>query len=141
MHITCVCTGNTCRSPMAEGIARKLISEKYPGKDICVSSAGIATYNGAPASQHAIDVCAEIGIDISAHRSQRLNPEIAAKTDLFAVMTGSHRAVLLQCGIPEDKIAVLGDGISDPYGGDEEEYRVCREQIADAVGRLMEEIR
>ena len=141
MHITFVCTGNTCRSPMAEGIARKLISEKYLGKDICVSSAGIATYNGAPASQHAIDVCAEIGIDISAHRSQRLNPEIAAKTDLFAVMTGSHRAVLLQCGIPEDKIAVLGDGISDPYGGDEEEYRECREQIADAVGRLMEEIR
>lgn len=140
MHITFICSGNTCRSPMAEGIARKLLTEKHPDIEITVSSAGLATYNGAPASQHSIDVCREIGIDLTAHRSQRLNPEIAEKTDLFAVMTDSHRQILLQCGIPEGKIAVLGEGIADPYGGDEDEYRECRDQIFRAVETLIETV-
>ena len=139
MHITFICTGNTCRSPMAEGIARKVIEEKYPDSGITVSSAGLSTYNGAPASQHSIDVCREIGIDLSAHRSQRLNPEIAENTDLFAVMTAGHAQILKQCGIPEDRIALLGD-ISDPYGGSEEEYRACREQIFTGVRKLLEAV-
>ena len=136
MHITFICTGNTCRSPMAEGIARRMIRENCPDSGITVASAGLATYNGAPASQHAIDVCGEIGIDLTNHRSQRLNPEIAEKTDRFAVMTESHRRILLQCGIPDDKIAVLGD-ISDPYGGDEDEYRACRDQLLHEVDGLL----
>ena len=88
--------------------------------------------------QKAIDVCREIGIDISAHRSQRLNPEIAEKTDLFAVMTPSHKSFLLSCGIPAEKIAVLGD-IPDPYGGDEDEYRNCRDQIDREVQTLLKD--
>ena len=136
MHITFICTGNTCRSPMAEGIAREIISKKYPDSGITVSSAGVATCNGAPASQHSIDVCAEIGIDISSHRSQKLNPEIIEKTDLFAVMTQSHKYYMMPWGIPAEKIVVLGD-ISDPYGGDEDEYSACREQIYCAVEALL----
>ena len=112
MHITFICTGNTCRSPMAEGIARQLIAEKNRDKEITVSSAGLGTYNGSPASQHSIDVCREIGIDLTSHRTQRLNQEIADKTDLFAVMTESHRLALLYYGIPEEKIAVLGDSVN-----------------------------
>ena len=96
----------------------------------------MATCNGAPASQHSIDVCAEIGIDISSHRSQKLNPEIIEKTDLFAVMTQSHKYYMMPWGIPAEKIVVLGD-ISDPYGGDEDEYRACREQIYCAVEALL----
>ena len=140
MHITFICTGNTCRSPMAEGIARKIIEEKYPASGITVSSAGLATYNGAPASQHSIDVCGEIGIDLTSHRSQRLNPEIAEKTDLFAVMTGSHKNYLLSCGIPGDKITVPDGEIADPYGGDKEEYRACRDQIYRAAEKLLEDV-
>ena len=136
MHITFICTGNTCRSPMAEGIARRMIRENCPDSGITVASAGLATYNGAPASQHAIDVCGEIGIDLTNHRSQRLNPEIAEKTDLFAVMTQSHKYYMMPWGIPAEKIVVLGD-ISDPYGGDEDEYRACREQIYCAVEALL----
>ena len=139
MHITFVCTGNTCRSPMAEGIARDMISKRYPDSGITVSSAGLAAYNGAPASQHSIDVCREIGIDISAHRSQRLNPEIIQNTDLFAVMTLSHMYCMLQWGIPADKIVVLGN-ISDPYGGDEDEYRACRNQIYREVESLLRKV-
>ena len=138
MHITFICTGNTCRSPMAEGIAREIVRRDCPDSGITVSSAGLAAYNGAPASQHSIDVCREIGIDISAHRSQRLNPEIAEKTDLFAVMTPSHKSFLLSCGIPAEKIAVLGD-IPDPYGGDEDEYRNCRDQIDREVQTLLKD--
>ena len=62
---------------MAEGIARKLIHETYPDCGIEVSSAGLNTFNGSPASQNAIDVCREIGVDLMFHRSQRLNAEIA----------------------------------------------------------------
>ncbi len=140
MHITFICTGNTCRSPMAEGIARELLQKKYADSPITVSSAGLAAYNGSPASGHAIDVCGEIGIDIASHRSQRLNPEIAAKTDLFAVMTKAHAQILRQCGIPAERIAVPDSEICDPYGGGEEEYRECRDQIADAVKKLLEGI-
>lgn len=137
MHITFICTGNTCRSPMAEGIARKIAAEKYPDQDWTFSSAGLAAFNGSPASRHSIDVCGERGIDLSAHRSQRLNPEIAAKTDLFAVMTAGHAQILRQCGIPAEKIAVPDGEIPDPYGGDEEEYRDCRDEITRAVEKLL----
>ena len=139
MHITFICTGNTCRSPMAEGIAREIVRRDCPDSGITVSSAGLAAYNGAPASQHSIDVCREIGIDISAHRSQRLNPEIIQNTDLFAVMTLSHMYCMLQWGIPADKIVVLGN-ISDPYGGDEDEYRACRNQIYREVESLLRKV-
>ncbi len=140
MHITFICTGNTCRSPMAEGIARELIRKRYPDSRITVSSAGLSTFNGIPASQHSVDVCEEIGIDISAHRSQRLNPEIASDTDLFAVMTRSHAQILEQYGIPREKTAVLGGEISDPFGGDEETYRGCRDEIREAVDQLLQNV-
>ena len=136
MHITFICTGNTCRSPMAEGIARGIIAEKYPGKGITVSSAGLSAFNGEPASQHAIDVCREKGIDLTGHRSRRLNPEIAEKTDIFAVMTQQHRYFLLRLGIPDHKIRVLGD-IPDPFGGSEEDYRQCRDRIYSETEKLL----
>ena len=137
MHITFICTGNTCRSPMAEGIARKNIETNYPDSGVTVSSAGLNTFNGSPASQHAIDVCREIGIDLMNHRSRRINQEIADSTDLFAVMTENHAAFLRQCGIPSDRIVVLGEGIPDPFGGDIDVYRECRDEIYAAVSRLL----
>lgn len=140
MHITFICTGNTCRSPMAEGIAKKIIAEKYPDSGVTVSSAGLNTFNGSPASQHSIDVCREIGIDLDGHRSRRINQEIADTTDLFAVMTVSHARYLRCCGIPRSKIAILDEGIPDPYGGDEYDYRRCREAIYDAVEALLDSL-
>ena len=122
---------------MAEGIARKIIDEQYPDSGITVSSAGLHTFNGSPASQHAIDACREIGIDLINHRSRRMNPEIADNTDLFAVMTENHAAFLRQCGIPSDRIVVLGEGIPDPFGGSLAIYRECRDAIADAVETLL----
>jgi Protein-tyrosine-phosphatase len=140
MHITFICTGNTCRSPMAEGIARKIASEKWKDSNLTFSSAGLATYNGAPASQHSIDVCREIGIDLTPHRSQRLNPEILEKTGLFAVLSPEHAAILQYFGVSGDRIVLLGGGIPDPYGGDEDLYRSCRDEIYKAVQKLLEDI-
>ena len=140
MHITFICTGNTCRSPMAEGIARKIIAEHYPDSGITVSSAGIAAQCGSPASAHSIDVCREIGVDLSAHRSQRLNPEILEKTGLFAVLSPEHAAILQYFGVSGDRIVLLGGGIPDPYGGDEDLYRSCRDEIYKAVQKLLEDI-
>lgn len=137
MHITFICTGNTCRSPMAEGIARKIIAEKYPEAQITLSSAGLNTFNGSPASQNSIDVCREIGIDLLEHRSRRINQEIADNTDIFAVMTQSHADFLRRCGVPSNKIELLGNGIPDPFGGDIEIYRRCRDSITNAVEGLL----
>ena len=125
---------------MAEGIARKIIHEKYPDSGITVSSAGLNTFNGSPASQHSIDACREIGIDLTAHRSRRINPEIADNTDLFAVMTPAHAGFLRQCGVSSDKIVVLGNGVPDPFGGDLEQYRACRDSLMKAVESLLAEL-
>lgn len=137
MHITFICTGNTCRSPMAEGIAKKIIAEQYPDSGITVSGAGLNTFNGSPASRNSIDACREIGIDLLNHRSRLINQEIADNTDIFAVMTESHADFLRRCGVPSDKIIVLGDGIPDPFGGDIERYRACRDSLIKAVESLL----
>ena len=122
---------------MAEGIAKKIIAEKYTQAEIKVSSAGLNALNGSPASQNAIDVCSEIGIDLLEHRSRRINREIADNTDVFAVMTRSHLDFLRRCGVDPNKIIVLGNGIPDPFGGDIEIYRKCRDSLISEVENLL----
>lgn len=137
MHITFICTGNTCRSPMAEGIAKKIIADKYNDSGITVSSAGVSASNGSAPSENSVIVCEELGIDISAHRSSSVTHDLLESTDIFAVMTKSHAEILKFYGIPEDKIVVLGGGIPDPFSGSVMIYRKCRDVIADAVDELL----
>ena len=88
-RVLLVCTGNTCRSPMAVGILRKLLEER--GIDhIQVDSAGIASYSGSPASLFAVDTCRNFGIDISQHSSRLLTREMALEADLILVMAPPH---------------------------------------------------
>ena len=136
MRITFICTGNTCRSPMAEGIARKRLQEDYPGCDVTVGSAGTGAFVGDPASPNAVAVCREIGVDISGHRSRRISRWIMEQTDLFAVMTQAHADLLRYNGVPEESVAVLGN-IPDPYGGSVTTYRLCRDRIDEEVRRLL----
>lgn len=137
MHITFICTGNTCRSPMAEGIAEKILAEKYSNCDITVSSAGVSASNGTPPSENAVIVCKEFGIDISGYKSKSLSHETISITDIFTVMTKSHAEILKLYGIPEEKITILGNGIPDPFGGNIEIYRNCRNVIIGAVEDLL----
>jgi len=139
MQILFICTGNTCRSPMAEGLFKKKTIDReitsYSG-----ASAGLCAGIGSPAAANAVDACREVGVDLSGHSSRRLDPELAGKIDWFAVMTRDHAAVLRSAGIPEEKIHVLGGGIPDPYGGDIEQYRMTRDRIDAALDALLDDL-
>src|SRR5690606_10441944 len=88
-NVLFVCTGNTCRSPMAEAIARRRFAERE-WTHVDVASAGVAAGPGSPASSHAIILAADRGLDLTAHRSQPLSPELVEWADLILAMSASH---------------------------------------------------
>ena len=138
MNLVFICTGNTCRSPMAAELMRQCL-DKQGRQDIIVESAGLSAY-GEPASSYAVQVMAEWGFDISSHISHPLTSAICEKADQFAVMSNRHASVLTtKFRIPAENIYILGGetGIPDPYGGTLEEYRRTRDSLQDAVTQLL----
>lgn len=137
MNILFVCTGNTCRSPMAEGIMKKILPEHN------ISSAGIHTVDGLSASKEAIKVSEEIDVDISSHKSRQITREMAENSDLILCMTNSHK---LMIGGVKSKVFTLGefaevfDEIGDPFGGSIDEYRACRDSIQQLLYKISERI-
>ena len=125
-QIIFICTGNTCRSPMAEGLFRAHNGEEKTG--LTAASAGLYTENGLPASANAVAAAGERGADISAHRSQQLTAEMAENAKYLVCMTGSHYDRLCEL-FPDcaDKIfTLLPEDISDPFGGSRHLSPVCR---------------
>lgn len=125
MNILFVCTGNTCRSPIAEGIMKKKIEERK--LDITVSSAGTGAFAGDTATENAVKAALFFGADISSHRSRQVNGYILDEADFIVCMTQSHKYALLPY-VPEEKLITMGE-ISDPYGMDEDVYLECAKQI------------
>lgn len=135
-----VCTGNTCRSPMAEGIFRSLAGERLGCRPdeverhgIVVASAGVAAWAGGHASGHAVEAMARMGIDLSGHESQPLTESLVRQADVILTMTASHRAAVL-AQFPEagGRVAVLDPDrrdVLDPMGGTLETYLECARQI------------
>ena len=131
-----VCTGNTCRSAMAEGILKSLVPEERRG-DVTVESAGTADLVGMPATEHAREVCLEHGIDISSHMSSGLTRTLLGRSDLVIAMTRAHgdhivsfdpasagRTFLLS------ELADSGDvDVPDPIGAPREDYESVFEMI------------
>ncbi len=140
MNILFVCTGNTCRSPMAAGIFKKIIAEKNI-KNITVSSSGLAANNSSPASSNAIEVCKKIEIDLSEHISRSIFDINLSSIDKFIVMTASHKDALLSMSVPIEKIYILGTGVLDPFGGDVKVYEQCRNHIEAALYELLDELK
>ena len=129
MKIIFVCTGNTCRSPFAEGYFNSLCI-----KDIVAISRGLST-DGIPASENSCKVAKEYGFDISGHLSKTLNSG-DLDADFIFTMTENHRDFLVTNGVDGKKVFVLGSGIPDPFGGDLETYRFCLDKIVDAIDDL-----
>ncbi|MFA6173222.1 MAG: low molecular weight protein arginine phosphatase [Kiritimatiellales bacterium] len=138
-----VCTGNTCRSPMAEGLLRSLLG---PNCGWEVSSAGVHASNGLPASTGAVTALRDQGLDISAHRSRRLTPSLVRGADLIVTMTGGHRDAVLaidpQSGgkvflLKSFGIAQCAADIYDPVGEAPDVYRRVRDEIDAALPDLI----
>lgn len=145
-----VCTGNTCRSPMAEVIARRR-AEDLGYADLEVLSAGVGAFSGSPASEGAVRAAEAHGLDLSNHRSTLLTAELAAGVNLILTMSPSHlaRAVELGAGghaalltsYAEGPDRPEGMGIPDPIGGPDEEYLETYRILDASIGRVLERLR
>jgi protein-tyrosine-phosphatase len=129
-RVLVVCTGNTCRSPMAEGLLRDRFAEL--GVDAEVRSAGTFAVIGAPAQPHAVATAARAGVDITSHVARQLDDRMVAWADTVLCMARSHAAAVRSLDSTSDVrlVAELGpesglqrDEIRDPMGWDEDVYR------------------
>ena len=147
VRILFVCTGNTCRSPMAEGFCKKYFSDnlgcqvdELPDFGYIIESAGVAAFENSPASHNAVQVCHEQQIDLRDHRSHQLTPEIVEHSDVIFTMGNSHRLRVLQL-VPSasEKCFMLNPAsdIPDPVGMDVDVYRDCFRQIKNDIVNTM----
>jgi len=146
-----VCSGNTCRSPMSEAIARRLLAEKegvpeldLEKKGISVMSAGAFAMPGARATPQAVDALRMLGMDLSAHRSRPLTVELIHQADMIYTMQRSHaRAVTALVPSASDKVATLDPGgdIDDPIGGDIALYQDLAGQLQTLIEKRLQEMK
>jgi protein-tyrosine phosphatase len=135
-----VCTGNTCRSPLAEVLCQQLLAhrlgcppEELPRRGFIVLSAGLAAMMAGEAAPEAVAVAREFGADLGGHSSRPLRPDLVAQADYLVAMTHSHLRTLDahfgQLGPQPQLLGRDGSDIADPIGCDQQVYRECAQQI------------
>jgi protein-tyrosine phosphatase len=148
--IVFVCTGNTCRSPLAEALCKKRLAdrlgcpaEELPARGFRVHSAGLAAAAGGAAAAEAEEVARSYGGDLSGHHSRPLTPELAAQADYLVAMTRGHLRALAdhypRLGAAPRLLHPAGD-VADPIGHAQPVYEECGRQIWENLGPLVAEI-
>ncbi|MCI0640142.1 MAG: Sua5/YciO/YrdC/YwlC family protein [Gemmataceae bacterium] len=144
-----VCTGNTCRSPMAQSLCAQLLAERLgcaaadlPERGFRVQSAGVAAMIGGAATPEALEVVRALGADMGEHRSQPLTHELLAQADFLIGMTHNHVYILhsLRTGVLPRLLSAAGEDIADPIGGPMELYQSCAQQIRECLIELLPEL-
>ena len=143
LRILFVCSGNTCRSPLAVGALRRLLGDE--GSRVQVESAGTGAWEGQPPSVMSVEVAEREGVDIRAHRSRRLTAPMVREADWVLVMERSHLSAVRALGADPERTHVLSEWpapgepelvIEDPFGGSREAYEECWRRIIRHVNRL-----
>ena len=137
-----VCTGNTCRSPMAEA----LFNQRKGDMNWIAESAGVYAAAGSPASPNAVQACRELGLDLTGHRGQPLSRELEERADLVVTMTAGHKSHV-SSAFPEvgNKVCLINAfgtskvpaDVSDPFGGSLNTYKRTRDEIDRALSDLI----
>ena len=146
-NVLLVCTGNICRSPLAEALLERALRDRAIA-EVTVTSAGTGAWNGAPASEGAYLVGLERGLDLSGHRARLLTRELVEQADLILTMARHHRARVDELG-GEGRVFVLGEyagregneaEVSDPFGGDLDVYRDTCAELEALVAAVVERL-
>jgi len=146
-----VCTGNTCRSPMAEGLMALAIADKLgvstddlEAYGFRIRSAGTGAFGNGAASRNAAEAMAELGVSLGFHRSRPVSPTLVEEADRVYVMTERHRDILLDFASADPARIQLvdpgGQNVADPIGGDLDTYRTTRDFLRRAVGARLAEV-
>jgi len=147
-HVLLLCSGNTCRSPLAAAVFREELGSD--AERVEIRSAGISAHEGEPASAGAREIAARSGLDLSSHRSRPASAENLRDADLILVMEPGHARAATALGAEPGRVHLISEwpepgepglAVSDPFGGSPEAYEECLRRIRHHVRRIVPHVR